>query len=84
MESKNLTDRIDQALQREEAIDRWWELHKKMLREVLEKQKLGDAAELRRMQIQLARVTEERDLLLRKLLEARQMIDRIREMTKEK
>lgn len=79
MDSKNLTDRINLQLKQEDAIDQWWNSHGKALRETLDQYKTWVSGELRKTQIQLARVTEERDLLAREILKVRKMIAQIKE-----
>ena len=83
MAADRLADRVQEVIEREEAIDHWWASHKKALREMLERYKLSIAVDLRRTQIQLERTTEERDLLLKKLLKANETIARMKEILDE-
>ena len=74
MEPRNLTEKINFQLKQEDAIDHWWATHGKALRETLDQYKAWCSIELRKTQQQLARVVEERDLLMRELLKLKKAI----------
>lgn len=66
-------------LENENTIEQWLAAQEKSLRQVLEQYKAQISTELFRTQRLLARATEERDLLLKKLIEAQEKLRRIRE-----
>jgi len=77
--SGRLGDRIDLNLKHESAIDQWWASHGNALKITLDQYKIWVSGELRKTQVQLARVTEERDILARELLKLRKTIAQIKE-----
>ena len=74
-----LGDRIEFGIGQENAIDRWWASHGKSLKETIERYKIWLSDELRRTQIQMARVTEERDILIKQVVALRQTLGQIKE-----
>ena len=77
--SGRLGDRIEFGLEQENIIDQWWASHAKSIREAVEQYKIWASTELRRTQIRLQQVTEERDLLLKQVIALRQTLGRIKE-----
>jgi len=78
--SGRLGDRIEFGIEQEDAIDRWWASHGKSIKETFEKYKIWVSTELRRTQIQLQQVTEERDTLIKQVLALRHTLGQIREV----
>jgi hypothetical protein len=82
MDARNLTEKINFQLKQEDAVEHWWNTHGKALRETLDQYKVWCSIELRKTQQQLARVTEERDLMVKEVLKSRNMLAQMRDLLK--
>ena len=80
MRGTRLGDRIEFNLEQENSIDRWWAFHGESLKQTIEQYKLWLSSELRKAQIENARLKEERDFLVRELLKLRKAFARIEEI----
>ncbi len=78
MDAKTV-DRVNASIEREGGVDQWWAAHKKALHEMIEGYKTWVSVELRRTQVQLARVTEERDIAIKEVIKLRATLRKIKE-----
>jgi hypothetical protein len=83
MTEKATQQRIDSALKEEESLDHILTSQNQKIKEAIGTYKFWLAVELRKAHQQVAILTQERDLLVKQLLELRKVILRVKEILRE-